>query len=98
MIVCLFSLIANLNAHPVDQSKGIFEDKFRQLDEIFPDPNQYRAATGEPTNKYWQQQADYKIDIELFEDERSLKGSETFYKPQTVCFHSNCLDSKSKTK
>ena len=77
MIVCLFSLIANLNAHPVDQSKGIFEDKFRQLDEIFPDPNQYRAATGEPTNKYWQQQADYKIDIELFEDERSLKGSET---------------------
>ena len=77
MIVCLFSLMANLNAHPVDQSKGSFEDKFRQLDEIFPDPNQYRAATGEPTNKYWQQQADYKIDIELFEDERSLKGSET---------------------
>ena len=66
LIICLFSLTTNLNAHPIDQSKGKFEDKFRQLDEVFPGPNQYRAATGEPTNEYWQQQADYEINIELF--------------------------------
>ena len=67
MIVCLFSLIANLNAHPVDQSKGIFEDKFRQLDEAFPSPDLNRPATGEPGPAYWQQRADYKIKIKLDE-------------------------------
>lgn len=77
LFLCLCSMSINLFAHPIDQSKGSFEDKFRQLDEIFPDPNQYRAATGEPTKLYWQQQADYKIEVELFENQRSLKGSET---------------------
>ena len=42
-------------AHDTHQSKGTFEDKFRQLEERFPDPNQYRPATGETGKAYWQQ-------------------------------------------
>ncbi|MFN7208605.1 MAG: hypothetical protein ACK5UN_02600, partial [Planctomycetota bacterium] len=35
------------------------EDKFRQLEEILPTPNSYRAANGEPGPDYWQQRVDY---------------------------------------
>ena len=36
-----------------------------------------RPATGEPGPMYWQQRADYKIQIKLDEDTRSVEGSET---------------------
>ena len=45
-VVILFSSFSF--AHDTHQSKGSFEDKFRQLEEKFPDPNLYRPATGEP--------------------------------------------------
>jgi len=32
----------------VVQSKGDFVDKFRQLEEVLPTPNDYRNAAGEP--------------------------------------------------
>ena len=46
----LISLFLPCNVCVVDasQSKGDFEDKFRQLDEILPTPNDYRNAAGEP--------------------------------------------------
>ena len=68
---------ANVAISAVDQSKGFFEDKFRQLDEAFPSPNLSRPATGEPGPTYWQQRADYKIQIKLNEESRSVEGSET---------------------
>lgn len=40
----------------IRQTKGDFEDKFRQLDEVLPTPNVYRNAAGEPGQQYWQQQ------------------------------------------
>lgn len=61
----------------INQTKGDFEDKFRQLDETFPTPNVYRNAAGEPGHEYWQQQVDYKIKTHLDEENRRLKGSET---------------------
>jgi len=69
--------MANSSLGAIDQSKGDFEDKFRQLDEFFPSPNLSRPATGEPGPTYWQQRADYKIKVELDEIKRSVKGSET---------------------
>ena len=68
--------ISNFSIAQIDQSKGSFEDKFRQLDEAFPTPNLNRPATGEPGPSYWQQKADYKIKIKLDEVSRSVKGSE----------------------
>ena len=73
----IFAGFTNLSFAAIDQSKGSFEDKFRQLDEIFPSPNLFRPATGEPGPMYWQQRADYKIQIKLNEDTRSVEGSET---------------------
>lgn len=73
----IFAGFINLSLAAIDQSKGSFEDKFRQLDEVFPSPNLYRPATGEPGPMYWQQRADYKIQIKLNEDTRSVEGSET---------------------
>ena len=73
----VFAGFTNLSFAAIDQSKGSFEDKFRQLDEVFPSPNLSRPATGEPGPMYWQQRADYKIKIKLNEDTRSVEGSET---------------------
>jgi hypothetical protein len=59
------------------QSKSKPLDKFKQLEEILPTPNEYRTASGAPGHKYWQQRADYKIDVELDDAKQRLVGSET---------------------
>ncbi|MFQ3243939.1 MAG: putative secreted protein [Arenicella sp.] len=77
-IVMLCSLLASgASAAAIQQTKGDFEDKFRQLDEVLPTPNDYRNAAGEPGKEYWQQQVDYKIDIILDEKKRRLSGTQT---------------------
>ena len=58
------------------QSKGSFEDVFRQLDEILPTPNTYRTASGAPGTQYWQQRADYVIDATLDENNQRIIASE----------------------
>lgn len=52
------------------------EDKFRQLDEQLATPNDQRIASGQPGPEYWQQQTDYKIKVELHDDNQSITGSE----------------------
>jgi hypothetical protein len=52
-------------------------NKFEQLGIILPTPNEYRAASGAPGNKYWQQRCDYNIICELDESKLMLTGSET---------------------
>ncbi|MCH2189617.1 MAG: M1 family metallopeptidase [Gammaproteobacteria bacterium] len=56
----------------IQQTKVDFEDKFRQLDEVLPTPNDYRNAAGEPGRDYWQQQVDYTMDVVLDERKRRL--------------------------
>ena len=75
-------LVALLMASPtlaqgIQQTKGSFEDKFRQLDEVLPDPNTYRNASGAPGHEYWQQKVDYKITAELDEAKRRLTARGT---------------------
>lgn len=70
-------LLATANAHSaINQTKGNYEDKFRQLDEVLPTPNVYRNAAGEPGHMYWQQQVDYVIDVTLDEEKRRLEASQ----------------------
>ncbi len=64
-------------ASSVEQTKGSFVDKFRQLDEALPTPNVYRSAAGEPAEHYWQQQVNYDIDAKLDEKKRRLTASQT---------------------
>lgn len=75
LFIALLSSVACAGA--IEQTKGDFKDKFRQLDEVLPTPNDYRNAAGEPGRDYWQQKVDYKIDVTLLEDKRRLEASET---------------------
>ncbi|MDQ3754839.1 MAG: M1 family metallopeptidase [Acidobacteriota bacterium] len=59
------------------QSKTELSDEFRQLEEILPTPNEYRTASGAPGHRYWQQRADYTIDVELDDVNQRLIGKET---------------------
>ncbi len=68
--------VAPVASAAIKQTKGTFEDKFRQLDEVLPTPNVYRNAAGEPGHQYWQQKVDYSIDVKLDEDKRRLDASE----------------------
>ena len=52
-------------------------NRFKQLYQEFSSPNQYRSASGAPGPAYYQQQADYKMDIVLDDDKAVLYGTET---------------------
>ena len=52
-------------------------NRFKQLYQEFSSPNQYRSASGAPGPAYYQQQADYKMDIVLNDDTSVLYGTET---------------------
>ncbi|MEM7568489.1 MAG: M1 family metallopeptidase [Pseudomonadota bacterium] len=49
---------------------------FEQLGQDLPTPNVYRTASGAPGAEYWQQQADYKIDVTLDEDKKRITATE----------------------
>jgi len=68
---------AGVAAAQIKQSKSNFEDKFRQLDQDWPTPNDQRLASGAPGPGYWQQRADYTIAVTLDDANQSIKGSET---------------------
>ena len=53
------------------------DDPFRQLEELLPTPNDYRAASGAPGERYWQQRADYDIRVTLDETRHALTAEET---------------------
>jgi hypothetical protein len=66
-----------VSADVVEQTKGSFVDKFRQLEEKLPTPNVYRTGSGAPGHMYWQQQVDYSIKVKLDENARTITGAET---------------------
>ena len=65
-----------------DQSKNKQEghyntNKFRQMYQEFSSPNMFRTAAGAPGPAYYQQQADYVIEIELDDKNKRIYGEET---------------------
>jgi hypothetical protein len=71
----LLLLAAAASAHPFHERDRFYEqDKFRQLEEVLPTPNDLRAASGAPGPAYWQQRADYEMDIELDDARQWLHG------------------------
>ena len=59
------------------QEGHINNNKFRQLYQEFSSPNIYRAASGAPGPSYYQQQADYNINVELDDKNKMIYGDET---------------------
>ncbi|MBT7449194.1 MAG: aminopeptidase, partial [Rhodospirillaceae bacterium] len=79
-LLSLFSILTattDVEAQAVRQTKVPWDDKFRQLDEIWPTANSYRTASGAPGHDYWQQRADYIIKVALDEKDRELTGAAT---------------------
>ena len=62
-------------------SYGKWKQKFEQLGTMLPTPNTYRTASGAPGIDYWQQRADYKIDVTIDDETQMLYGEEeiTYY-------------------
>lgn len=58
-------------------SQGGMTDKFKQLYSELPTPNTYRTGSGAPGHQYWQQKADYNIQIRLDDDQQRIYGEET---------------------
>ncbi|TPV35684.1 M1 family metallopeptidase [Paucihalobacter ruber] len=53
------------------------QNKFKQLYDEFATPNMFRSASGAPGPEYYQQQADYKMNIEIDDENARLYGEET---------------------
>jgi Peptidase family M1 domain len=84
-----------------------WQGKFEQLDQMLPTPNSYRSSSGAPGHAYWQQRADYVIDVELNDDTHTITGSETitYYNnsPETLTYlwlqlDQNLYDQSSMTR
>ena len=75
----LFGIILGQNHYePAEKPQGHENlSKFKQLKEKLSTPNMYRTASGKPGPNYYQQQADYEMDIEIDDDNQILKGVET---------------------
>jgi hypothetical protein len=91
IITALSSLLAlGMSAQetpkPVQQGKTDI-NKFRQMYDLLATPNMYRTASGAPGPEYYQQQADYKIDVELDDKTQKLSGIET------ITYHNNAKES-----
>ena len=82
--ILLFLLISNTTFS--QGSYGDWEKKFEQLGTMLPTPNAYRTASGAPGIDYWQQRADYKINIELNDEIQTLYGEEE------ITYHNNSPD------
>ncbi|WP_420321820.1 M1 family metallopeptidase [Flagellimonas sp.] len=62
------------------------QSKFKQLYEEFATPNTYRSASGAPGPDYYQQRADYVMNIEL--DDKNSK----IYGEETITYYNNSPD------
>jgi len=58
------------------QNPNANQNKFRQLDYELPTPNVYRTASGAPGHAYWQNTADYEMDIVLDDEKQRIYGVE----------------------
>ncbi|WP_437399451.1 M1 family metallopeptidase [Flagellimonas lutimaris] len=93
---CLASLLFLFGAVVMAQEEGDVKEerepghynqsKFKQLYEEFSSPNTYRSASGAPGPDYYQQQADYVMDIHLDDKNAKINGEET------ITYHNNSPD------
>lgn len=70
----------------VAQNPNANYNKFKQLDEVLPTPNVYRNGAGAPGHEYWQQRADYEINIKLEDETQRIYGEEW------ITYHNNSPD------
>ena len=72
----IFFVPLNLFSQDSKINENINTNKFRQLYQEFSSPNMFRTASGAPGPAYFQQQADYKINVELDDTNKKLYADE----------------------
>ena len=72
--VLTFLSIACVNLFAQDNYN---HNKFKQLKQELATPNVYRTASGAPGHEYWQQKADYRMNIRLDDENQRIYGEET---------------------
>lgn len=87
--IALFFMLLTLIAGAQETKKegGHYDkNKFSQMYSEMATPNMYRSASGAPGPAYYQQKADYKINLELDDKLARLYGSET------ITYYNNAPD------
>lgn len=74
-----------INIQVFGQNKTI-KSKLRQLGTELPSPNNCRTSAGAPGKKYWQQKADYAIEVTLDDEKQQIRGTEI------ITYHNNSPD------
>jgi hypothetical protein len=82
-IVIVLLLIASIS---FAQNDNYNHNKFKQLKEELATPNVYRTGAGAPGHKYYQNRADYKMDIQLDNKNQKITGYET------ITYHNDSPD------
>ncbi len=72
-LVFIFGLTAGWAQTTLENTN---QNRFRQLYQELPTPNVYRTASGAPGHEYYQQKADYKMDIVLDDVNQRIYGDE----------------------
>jgi hypothetical protein len=79
--LCLAIAFISLNVVAQEQEEQkpghTNQNKFKQLYDEFSTPNMFRTGSGAPGPAYYQQQADYKMDLEINDETAVLSGYET---------------------
>ncbi|NJM24569.1 MAG: M1 family metallopeptidase, partial [Bacteroidia bacterium] len=78
----VFVLILFVSFSGLAQEKK-WKGKFEQLGQELPTPNSYRTGSGAPGPNYWQQRADYSIEVDINDETQVLTGKET------ITYHNN---------
>lgn len=87
-ICTLFSSVSIVAQTAPEKQKGqVDTNKFRQMYDLMATPNMYRTASGAPGPEYYQQKADYKMDVVLDDVNAKLSGVET------ITYHNNAKES-----
>lgn len=85
----LFILLLLVNISLISQAQqrtSNHGNRFEQLGTELRTPNVYRTGSGAPGHMYWQQRADYEIDVELDDQNQKLYASEL------ITYHNNSPD------
>ncbi|TXS95770.1 M1 family metallopeptidase [Parahaliea maris] len=75
LVLSLFTLASGTVAAATSPATG--PEKFAQLEYLLDTPTETRLASGAPGPTYWQQRADYRIDVTLDDRGQRILGSET---------------------
>lgn len=89
LLLCLITVSLMWSIGPAYAQNGpesISRSKFRQLKQESQTPNVYRTASGAPGHLYWQNEADYDMQIELDDENQRIIGTET------ITYHNNSPD------